>query len=573
MKRSNLWLLWIAIILLASVLCAYPLTKTNEILVLTNVTVIDGNGGRPAPNMTVVISGERITDMFATGKKPLPEGATVMNLSGHYLIPGLIDSHYHFMLGMRSKEAEEALHRFAFLGGITTVRDMAGDAIALAELAKTAADGTVESPRVYFSALMAGPTHLLDDKRVDQISHGRPRGEAPWARAITPDTDIAKAVSEAKATGATGIKIYTDLAPEIVAKITSEAHRQGLKVWSHAAIYPGKPSDAVRAGVDVISHSNLIIAEGMEKVPQQYAGSYPLLDYNSAGVESKAISDLLKLMLSKGTFLDPTLVVISQLEKTEKGKIFQDPQQMAEWSYMFTMRAHIRRIPIVAGTDVQETPATRDFPNIHSEMELLVTKAGLTPLEAITAATRNGAQVLGISDSYGTIAPGKIADLVVLSADPSVEIRNTTKIAFVIKGGQLHIRNSATGQKDLGDPGAIKELRELVRMWDDADVKGDAVTLDRLLADEFTFVGGPNKAQYLASVKSKSADTYVEFAVSDDVQVQVYGNAAVVTGVDTVKGKTNGQSYENRYLYMDVWVKRSGRWQCVKTYSSLSGKH
>jgi hypothetical protein len=82
MKRSNLWLLWIAIILLASVLCAYPLTKTNEILVLTNVTVIDGNGGRPAPNMTVVISGERITDMFATGKKPLPEGATVMNLSG-----------------------------------------------------------------------------------------------------------------------------------------------------------------------------------------------------------------------------------------------------------------------------------------------------------------------------------------------------------------------------------------------------------------------------------------------------------------------------------------------------------
>jgi ketosteroid isomerase-like protein len=62
------------------------------------------------------------------------------------------------------------------------------------------------------------------------------------------------------------------------------------------------------------------------------------------------------------------------------------------------------------------------------------------------------------------------------------------------------------------------------------------------------------------------------FAVSDDVQVQVYGNATVVTGVDTVKGKTNGQSHENRYLYMDVWVKRSGRWQCVKTYSSLSGK-
>src|SRR5437764_2956950 len=286
----------------------------------------------------------------------------------------------------------------------------------------------------------------------------------------------------------------------------------------------------------------------MEKVPQQYAGSYQLLDYNSVGVESKAISDLLKLMLSKGTFLDPTMVVISQLEKTEKGKIFQDPQRMAAWSYMFTMRAHIRRIPIVAGTDVQETPTTRDFPNIHTEMELLVSKAGLTPLEAITAATRNGAQVLGVLDSYGTIAPGKIADIVILSGDPSMDIRNTTKIVYVIKGGKLHKREVALDQ-ERENSSVVRELRNLVRIWDEADVKGDAATLDRLLAEEFTFVGGPNKAQYLAAVKSKSADTYVESAVSDGVQVQVYGNAAVVTGLDTIKGKNKGQDYENKYLY------------------------
>jgi imidazolonepropionase-like amidohydrolase len=73
-------------------------------------------------------------------------------------------------------------------------------------------------------------------------------------------------------------------------------------------------------------------------------------------------------------------------------------------------------------------------------MELLVEKAGLTPLEAITAATRNGASVLGISDSYGTIARGKMADLIVLTADPTVDIRNTTRIAYVIKGGVLHKR-------------------------------------------------------------------------------------------------------------------------------------
>jgi imidazolonepropionase-like amidohydrolase len=555
---------------------AQSATNPGVTIALTDVTVIDGEGGPPKPRMTLIISGDRIAEMFTTGSKKLPAGAQAINLSGHYVIPGLIDSHYHFTLGMRSKEAEEALRRFAFLGGITTVRDMAGDAIALAELAKLAANRDVQSPRVYFSALMSGPTHILNDRRADQISHGLPRGEAPWARAITAETDIAKAVKEAKATGATGIKIYTDLAPELVAKLTAEAHKQGLKVWSHAALYPGRPSDAVRAGVDVISHSNLVVSEGMDKVPQRYAGSYLLLDYNSVGVESKAISDLLRLMLERGTILDPTLLVTSRLGNTEVGTIFRDPARMAEWSYQFTLRAHIRKIPIVAGTDVNESPTTREFPNIHTEMEMLVSEAGMTPLEAITAATRNGAQVLGISKSFGTVAPGKVADLVVLNADPSKDIRNTTRIVYVIKGGKLHkrdgARDGAAAQKSEVETAAAQELRDLVRKWDEANVKGDVATLDYLLADEFTFVGGPDKAQYLASIKSRSADTLVEAAVSENVQVQIYGETAIVVGLDSVKGKTEGQAYEQRWLYLDVWIKRSGRWQCVKTYSTLSAR-
>src|SRR5438132_12100481 len=112
----------------------------------------------------------------------------------------------------------------------------------------------------------------------------------------------------------------------------------------------------------------------MNEVLQQYKGSHILLDYNSVGVELKAISDLLRLMLEKGTFLDPTLLVTSRLAKTEMGKIFQDPIQMAEWSYMFTSRAHIRRIPIVAGTDVQEDPNNRHLVNHRAGMEERVTK-------------------------------------------------------------------------------------------------------------------------------------------------------------------------------------------------------
>ena len=434
--------------------------QTNQALALTHVTVIDGNGGSPQPDRTVVISRDRIMDIFPSGSKPLPRGATTLDLKGRYVIPGLIDSHYHLMIGLRSKEAEQELRRFAFMGGITTVRDMAGDAIALAELATLAKDPNVQSPRIYFSALMAGPSHLLGDRRVDQISHGLKRGEAPWARAIAPNTDISKVISEAKATGATGIKIYTDVPPEVVTKLVTEAHRQGLRVWSHAAIYPGRPSDAVRAGVDVISHSNLVIAESMRNVPQNYAESYPLLDY-STGVEDKSISDLLELMLKRGTYLDPTLVVTARLANTQAGEIFRDPKQMAEWTYQFTLRAHVRKVPIVAGTDIQESPATRDFPNLHSEMELLVNNAGFTPLEAISAATRNGAQVLGIADSYGTIAKGKIADLVILRADPTADIRNTTSIEYVIKGGRIYKRNPSKDQKDLGNPPEVVKLRDL----------------------------------------------------------------------------------------------------------------
>jgi ketosteroid isomerase-like protein len=114
-----------------------------------------------------------------------------------------------------------------------------------------------------------------------------------------------------------------------------------------------------------------------------------------------------------------------------------------------------------------------------------------------------------------------------------------------------------------------QELRALVRTWDEAFVKGDTSTLDRLLADEFAFVGGPKKADYLASFKTRAADA-VQSAVSTDIQVQVYGDAAVLVGLDTISGQNKGQPAVTKWLYMDVWVKRDGRWQCVKTYSSAA---
>lgn len=131
----------------------------------------------------------------------------------------------------------------------------------------------------------------------------------------------------------------------------------------------------------------------------------------------------------------------------------------------------------------------------------------------------------------------------------------------------LMLPTFANAQKQPSDRNrAIEdELRKLVREWDEAYVKRDTATLDRLLGDEFTFVGGPNKAAYLASFKT--GDFQVESAVSTDIQIQVYGDVALLTGLDTITGKNKGQTLVTKWLYLDVWVKRKGRWQCVKTYS------
>lgn len=435
-RRTNLipfYLATLAILLSAQNLCAQPLAKANETLVLTNVSVIDGNGGPPRSNMTIVISSGKIAAMFPSGGRRLPSHATVMNLRGHFVIPGLIDSHYHLVPSHWPGEEGIARRRFALLGGVTTVRDMAGDAVALKDLANEGARPETQLPRIYYSALMAGPTWFTDP-RVKEISHDMAPGEAPWARAITTSTNLRKAVSEAKATGAIGIKLYADLSPDEVTRLTKEAHRQGLKVWSHATVFPSRPSDAVSAGVDVISHSVDLVFQLNDKLPETLAkASYSSVNWNSSSPDAPAITALLKRMRKQGTVLDATLYIM-----VDDPKDADTPRAL--WAYEVTRRAHQLGVTIVAGTDYPERPRRREFPNIHIEMELLVTKAGLTPLQAISAATRNGARVLGIADSYGTITKGKVADLVILSADPSKDILNTRKIVFVIKGGKTHKR-------------------------------------------------------------------------------------------------------------------------------------
>lgn len=117
------------------------------------------------------------------------------------------------------------------------------------------------------------------------------------------------------------------------------------------------------------------------------------------------------------------------------------------------------------------------------------------------------------------------------------------------------------------DTKVAEELRGLIQVWDKALVNNDVATMDRLLAVEFAFVGGANKVAYLTSLKP-NPDTAVESAVSTQIEVQVYGDTAVLTGLDTINGNSKGVPFMAKWLYMDVWLKRSGRWQCVKTFAT-----
>jgi imidazolonepropionase-like amidohydrolase len=408
-----------------------------------NATVIDGTGAPPLAKQTIVEARGIIEAIFETGSRKLPKGVRVVDLAGKFVIPGLIDAHVHNATDPAGQDAHAAatLAR-ALLGGVTSVRDMAGDAIALKKLATLSRAPNADIPRIYYAALMAGPS-FFKDPRTRVSAHGGVPGEVAWMKGVTPETDLKIAVRDAKATGATAIKIYADLPADLVTKITTEAHRQGMRVWAHSTVFPATALDEVDAGVDVISHAIYLYWAGIPNPPMHYSDRVPpRAAYDSIAPDGGEMERLYAKMKAQGTIFDATLSILPRFEAAA-GPSFGlvDPKRAAQWAYDATRAAHAAGVTICAGTDgMMPPPSVDSLPAIHGEMELLVTRAGFTPLEAITAATLNSARAIGTPSTLGTIAQGKMADLVVLDADPTADIRNTRSIAFVVRGGVIHRR-------------------------------------------------------------------------------------------------------------------------------------
>jgi len=176
-----------------------PLQKANERTALTNVTLIDGNGGQPKSNRTLIISEGRISDIFASGNGKIPAGAKIVDLNGHFVIPGLIDTHVHLATRARPPEVLRGVLRSILLGGVTSVRDMGGNGMILRELANESKNGTIAAPRIYFSTFITGreSQFYIVDKKEDglYVSNGNEPGTTAWFRRIAPDTDIARPAS------------------------------------------------------------------------------------------------------------------------------------------------------------------------------------------------------------------------------------------------------------------------------------------------------------------------------------------------------------------------------------------
>ena len=428
MNRRHFLVSALAAGLLSGFLHAQPAVET---VALVHATVIDGTGAAPLPDSTVLIRGGRIAAIYPASSRPMPAGARVEDLTGKWIIPGLIDAHVHLPSGSGDIARYKDLLTNLLLNGITGVRDMAGDARILGYLAREARLDAPGWPNIYYRALMAGPTFFYQDARVPDAARGIMLGAAPWMRAVDEATDIRLVVAEAKATGATGIKLYANLQAAMVREIAAEAHRQGLLVWTHGAIFPARPGDAVAAGATTISHTGYLVWEAAPQMPMDYR-SRAFGDFTHIRPDDPKIVALLQQMKERGTILDATVRVFQQgAERSPDGM----GKGILPWTYAVTRAAHAAGVLVDAGTDTQGLLA--GVPAVVDEMALLVEQCGFTPVAAIQAATQVNAMAVGQSAERGAIAPGMAADLVVLSADPAADVRNVRKIVEVMKDGRV----------------------------------------------------------------------------------------------------------------------------------------
>jgi len=417
----------------------------QQVTVLQKVTVIDGTGKPARQNQDVAIKGDRILSIGPTSSAH-PAGAKVVDMSGKTLMPAMINAHGHFGLlkgtTMASANYTEENIRRQLLRyqayGVGAVLCMGTDHEEIFALRDASRRGTLPGATIYTAGMGFGVKDALPP-----LSFGMDRVYRP------PTADEARKDLRQLATKKPDIiKIWVDdawgtlpsMKPEVYTAILQEAHQHGLRVASHV-FHLEDARKLVGLGLDVIAHSvrdaeidDALLGE-MKKRGVPYIATLSLDEFAFAyGDTPEWLNDpFFQAALEPGV-----LQMVTSADY--KDKLRANPNTAKEMAALQIALKNVKRVHdagvlLALGTDSGAQPVRVQGFSEHHELELLV-KAGLTPLQAITVATKNAASVLKISDHYGTLEPGKKASFIVLEKDPSTNILNTRTIKAVWKDGQ-----------------------------------------------------------------------------------------------------------------------------------------
>jgi hypothetical protein len=411
-------------------------------LVIQGGSVFDSLSGTLRPNQTIVIEGATIKAVGThEHSAAFPPHARVLDARGKFIIPGLIDGHVHlaFLLDIAHVDGAEVLPLY-LANGVTALRGVGDRVDAETAVARFAASHPQRCPRVFTAS------DLIDG---DPPIHGKELGLA-----VTDPAKVRALVEDMAARNVTTLKIYAGTRRPVGRKVIEEGHRCGLIVTAHLGYYSAQ--DAVADGIDCLEHIwgvfDFILPPGASRAT---------VDLNNPQAKS-----LIATLAKKKVMVCPTLTVFqNMLLLADQKQVYDNPDNAfapqrlrAYWdktvraqgltpATLDSRRREFRKyqeltgilfragVPLLAGTDTPEPYCPPGFA-LHQELELLV-RSGLTPAAALQAATINNARALKQERHLGSIAAGKLADLVILQADPTSDIRNTRKIERIIRGGHV----------------------------------------------------------------------------------------------------------------------------------------
>ena len=414
------------------------------VVALTGVRVIDGRGGPPLDDMTIIIRDSMIATVGPRATTPVPVDAKVLDLAGHTVIPGLVGLHEHtYFGGMRHMTEMAASAGPLYLAfGVTTAMT-AGSQFPYHELSlKRAVDaGELPGPRF----LITGPYFAGSAPRVSM------------SRRVNTAEEARRVVAYWAEEGATWFKVQGDVTREILSAIIGAAHARGLKVTGHLCSITF--TEAAALGMDLLQHgfitnSDYVPGKQPDQCPKENMRIQADVDVASPAVQSsirqivQAKTAVVSTLAVYETFmpgrakldslamemLDPEarLEVEANHANLEQAGLIVAPRllaKMMQWERDFVAAGGL----LGAGADPWGTGLLPGFGNMRN-YELLC-EAGFSPAEAIRIMTLNGARILGEDARVGSVSPGKVADLVVIRGDPSGSLSDIYNVVTVFRGG------------------------------------------------------------------------------------------------------------------------------------------